>query len=104
MNTQRNHSLLARLKKTTRIWIAVYPTVLVFLTIFGDAIRELPLPLGILVSTVIVVILVSNIIEPLVGMAFSHLGRTFLKADHNCATTRSKNNATPAELSAQSEN
>ncbi|WP_296994749.1 hypothetical protein [Thalassospira sp. UBA1131] len=104
MKTQLNHSLMARLKKTTRIWIAVYPTVLVFLTIFGDAIRELPLALGIFVSTLIVVIIVSNVTEPLVGKAFYHLGSIFRKAGHTCATTPLENNAAPAERSAQSDN
>lgn len=104
MYRQLNHSLMVRLKKTTRIWLAVYPTVLVFLTIFGDALKEFPFPLGVLVSTLVVVIIVSNVTDPLVGKVFCHLGRMFHKPGLQSKAVPMINNTAPVERSVPSDN
>lgn len=104
MYRQLNHSFMARVKKTTRIWLAVYPTVLIFLTIFGDALKEFPFPLGVLVSTLVVVIIVSNVTDPLVGKVFYHLGRTFRKPGLHSEAAPLVNNTAPVERSAPSDN
>ncbi|MCK2165950.1 hypothetical protein [Thalassospira xiamenensis] len=104
MYRQLDHYLMARLKKTTRIWLAVYPTVLVFLTIFGDALKEFPFPLGVLVSTLVVVIIVSNFTDPLVGKVFCYLGRTFHKPGLHSKAAPMANNTAPVERSAPSDN
>lgn len=104
MYRQLKHSLMSRLKKTTRIWLAVYPTVLVFLTIFGDALKEFPFPLGVLVSTLVVVIIVSNVTDPLVGKVFYHLRRTFRKPGLRSNAAPLVNNTAPVKRSAPSDN
>lgn len=44
------------------------------LTLFGDTLREWPLPLRILASTLIVVTFVSNVTEPFVRKVIHHIG------------------------------
>lgn len=56
-----------RLKKALMIWLAVYPTALVVLSVAGDALRAWPLPVRLLVSTAVVVAMVTTITQPLVN-------------------------------------
>ncbi|MDX0312518.1 hypothetical protein GOC54_15740 [Sinorhizobium meliloti] len=58
--------LIARLKKTLLIWIAVYPAVLAVLTLVGEWLRDWPLPLRALASTAIIVPIVANLTAPAV--------------------------------------
>lgn len=58
--------VLERLKKTALVWMAVYPSVLVVLTLLDDALNDWPLPLRVLWATAIIVPIVANIAEPAV--------------------------------------
>ena len=68
-------ALRARLHKTLMIWLAVYPAALLVLTLFGDMLRDWPLPLRILASTLIIVPIVANITEPAVKVAADSIAR-----------------------------
>ena len=67
--------LRPRLKRTALIWLAVYPTVLAVLSVLGRYLRQWPLPLRVLGSTLIIVPIVVNISAPLVQALVSAVGR-----------------------------
>lgn len=56
---------LAGLVNTFRLWIVVYPTVMIVLAIIGPYISKLDRAVSILITTIIVVTLVSNVLKPL---------------------------------------
>jgi len=68
-------ALLARLKKTLLVWIAVYPAVLIVIALVGDLLQEWPLPLRLLVATLIIVPVVVNMTEPAVKGAVAAIQR-----------------------------
>lgn len=67
--------LRPRLKRTALIWLAVYPTVLIVLSLLGAHFRHWPLPLRVLGSTLIIVPIVVNISAPLIEALLSALRR-----------------------------
>lgn len=67
--------VLERLKKTALVWVAVYPSVVVVLTLLDDALDDWPLPLRVLGATAIIVPIVANIAEPAVRALASATGR-----------------------------
>ena len=68
-------ALVARLRKTVQIWIAVYPAVLIVLTFVGELLRDWPLPVRVLGATMIIVPIVANITEPAVKTAVAAIER-----------------------------
>lgn len=76
-----------RLKRTALIWLAVYPTVLTVLSLFGTHLRHWPLPLRVMGSTLIIVPIVVNVSAPLVEALLSAVQRCWVRvrqgpADH----------------------
>ena len=67
--------LRPRLKRTALIWLAVYPTVLAVLSVLGRYLRDWPLPLRVMGSTLIIVPIVVNVSAPLVEALLSVLQR-----------------------------
>lgn len=68
-------TILERLKKTAMVWLAVYPSVLVVISLTGDCMRDWPLPLRVLGATLMIVPLVTNVSEPAVRMAVGKMER-----------------------------
>lgn len=71
--------LAPRLKRTALVWLAVYPTVLTVLSVLGPYLRQWPLPLRVLGSTLVIVPIVVNISAPLVEALVSELRRYWLR-------------------------
>lgn len=67
--------LVPRLKRTVLIWLAVYPTVLMVLSVLGSYFQHWPLPLRVMGSTLIIVPIVVNISAPLVQALVSAVRR-----------------------------
>ena len=67
--------IVSRIKKTLQIWVAVYPAVLVVLTLLGDSLQEWPLPVRVLGATAIIVPIVANITEPAVRFAVAAIAQ-----------------------------
>ncbi len=67
--------LASRLKRTVLIWLAVYPTVLTVVSVFGSHFKQWPLPLRVMGSTLIIVPIVVNISAPLVELLVSAVWR-----------------------------
>jgi antibiotic biosynthesis monooxygenase (ABM) superfamily enzyme len=63
--------LVARLVTTVLAWVIAFLTVLALLTVFGDQLSSLPLPLRALVISGLLVILMANLVMPVVSRAIS---------------------------------
>ena len=74
MTRRWTQGFLPRFEKTVRIWLAVYPTVLVVLTLTIEMLVRWPFALRVLVSTMIIVTIVANVTEPLVAFVFRQVG------------------------------
>ncbi|MNM49912.1 hypothetical protein D3C81_609290 [compost metagenome] len=68
-------AIVERLKRTALIWLAVYPSVLLVLSLVGDCFRHWSLPMRVLAATLIVVPLVVNISSPLIQAVMDVLGK-----------------------------
>jgi antibiotic biosynthesis monooxygenase (ABM) superfamily enzyme len=62
-------AMLERLKKTAMVWLSVYPSVLLVISLVGDVFEDWPLPLRVLGATVIIVPIIANITGPAVEAA-----------------------------------
>ena len=74
MRQELKQNLLQRFTKTSRIWLSVYPSVIVVLTLSGEMLIDWPFSLRVLVSTLIIVTIVSNVTEPLFAGVFHRVG------------------------------
>lgn len=72
-------TLAARLKKTLLVWIAVYPAVLLVLTLVGEFLRDWPLALGVLGASVIIVPIVANVTGPAVSAVSDAIEREWAR-------------------------
>lgn len=81
MTTSGRRFLLDRVRRTVTVWLAVYPSVLIVLSLLGDRWRDVPIPLRVAVSTAIVVTIVANVAEPAVKAILNRIARlpAFLK-------------------------
>ncbi len=61
------------------VWLAVYPSVLLVISLVGDMLKDWPLPLRVLGATVIIVPIVANITEPVVKAAVTAIERAWLR-------------------------
>lgn len=61
------------------VWLAVYPSVLLVISLVGDVLKDWPLPLRVLGATVIIVPIVANITEPAVKAAVTAIERAWLR-------------------------
>lgn len=68
-------AIVERLKRTALIWLAVYPSVLLVLSLVGDRFRHWSLPMRVLAATLIVVPLVVNISSPLIQAVMDVVGK-----------------------------
>jgi antibiotic biosynthesis monooxygenase (ABM) superfamily enzyme len=73
------HAILDRLKKTAMVWLAVYPSVLLVISLVGDVLKDWPLPLLVLGATLIIVPIVANITEPAVKATVTAIERAWLR-------------------------
>ncbi|WP_269790623.1 hypothetical protein [Stenotrophomonas sp. Iso1] len=72
-----------RLKRTALVWLAVYPSALLVLSLVGERFRHWPLPMRVLASTLIIVPVVANISLPLVQTVVAALGRASRRIDRH---------------------
>ncbi len=61
------------------VWLAVYPSVLLVISLVGDMLKDWPLPMRVLGATVIIVPIVANITEPVVKAAVTAIERAWLR-------------------------
>jgi antibiotic biosynthesis monooxygenase (ABM) superfamily enzyme len=73
------HAILERLKKTAMVWLSVYPSVLLVISLVGDVLEDWPLTLRVLGATVMIVPIVANITEPAVKAAVTAIERAWLR-------------------------
>ncbi len=73
------YAVTKRLKKTLMVWLAVYPSVLLVITLVGDVLKGWPLPLAVLVTTVIAVPIIANISQPATKAAVTTIKQAWLQ-------------------------
>ncbi|UEM07601.1 hypothetical protein JL101_032325 (plasmid) [Skermanella rosea] len=61
------------------VWLAVYPSVLLVISLVGDVLKDWSLPLRVLGATIIIVPIVANITEPAVKAAVTAIERAWLR-------------------------
>ncbi len=61
------------------VWLAVYPSVLLVISLVGDMLEDWPLPMRVLGATVVIVPVVANITEPVVKAAVTAIERAWLR-------------------------
>jgi acyl-CoA reductase-like NAD-dependent aldehyde dehydrogenase len=66
-------AILDRLKRTVLVWLAVYPSVLLVISLASDCMQDGPLPLRVLGATLMIVPIVTNISEPAVRMVMGKI-------------------------------
>lgn len=74
-------AIVERLRKTVVVWLAVYPSVLLVISLAGDCMAGWPLPLRVLGATVMIVPIVTNISEPVVRTIFGMIQRSRLRPE-----------------------
>lgn len=70
-----------RLKKTMMVWLAVFPIVLLVISLAGDCMKGWPLPLRVLGATLMIVPIVTNISEPAVRAVVGTIQRSRLRRE-----------------------
>jgi antibiotic biosynthesis monooxygenase (ABM) superfamily enzyme len=63
--------ILIRLKTTLAAWLVAFLTVTILLTLFGDQLGSLPLPLRALVISGVLVTLMVNLVMPVLSAAIA---------------------------------
>ncbi len=61
------------------VWIAVYPSVLLVISLTGESMKDWPLPLRVLAATLMIVPIVTNISEPAVRAVAGTIERSRLR-------------------------
>lgn len=74
-------AILDRLKRTVLVWLAVYPSVLLVISLVGDCMQDWPLPLRVLGATLMIVPIVTNISEPAVRTLSGKIERVFCSGE-----------------------
>jgi antibiotic biosynthesis monooxygenase (ABM) superfamily enzyme len=72
-------AIFERLKKTVTVWLAVYPSVLLVISLVGDCIEGWPMPLRVLGATLMIVPIVTNISEPAVRTVMGQIEKAILQ-------------------------
>lgn len=88
--TDRGHRIthvrkvvLERLKRTIIVWLAVYPSVLLVVSLTADWMQDWQLPHRVLGATIIIVPIVTNITEPAVRTAVGKIEEALLQRRTN---------------------
>ena len=71
--------VLERLKRTLMVWLAVYPSVLLVVSLTADWMQDWQLPHRVLGATIIIVPIVTNITEPAVRTAVGKIEEALLQ-------------------------
>ncbi|MGI2034368.1 hypothetical protein ACRQ1B_18460 [Rhizobium panacihumi] len=72
-------AIFGRLKKTMTVWLAVYSSVLLVISLAGDCMQGWPLPLRVLGATLMIVPIVTNISEPAVRTVMGKIKKEILQ-------------------------
>ena len=88
--TDRGHRIthvrkvvLERFKRTIMVWLAVYPSVLLVVSLTADWMQDWQLPHRVLGATIIIVPIVTNITEPAVRTAVGKIKEALLQRRTN---------------------
>lgn len=68
-------AIVERLKRTVVVWVAVYPAVLLIISLVGESMKGWPLPFRVLGATLMIVPIVTNVSEPAVRKGIGAIQR-----------------------------
>lgn len=80
-NGMVRQAIFERLKRTMMVWLAVFPIVLLVISLAGDCMKGWPLPLRVLGATLMIVPIVTNISEPAVRTVVGIIQRSRLRRE-----------------------